>query len=149
MTPATRFAIHYMRLNSLLLAVLAAGCSGGAHPEQIASAEAAYTTGIEAFDAGRYDEAAQRLSEALDGGGLNADMYSDAHLHRALARMELQDYAAAMQDLDVLEQGAPDLDRVYRARAQVYLKQGDREQAAEAFHQARNINPAIEKPEGL
>lgn len=130
--------------------LILAGCGQQAKmEEQGVSSQTAYDAGLQAFEAGRYGDAVDKFSLAIDGGGLNADLYCDALIRRAIGRAEIKDFDGAHADLDAIADKAPDLERVYEARARVYLKQENREKAAEEFARAREINPGLPKLAGL
>jgi len=129
----------------------AVGCcgAGGMSEKTVADSESALTQAEEAFEAGNFQQAVDNYTNAIEGGGLRSEMLAEAYIHRAMAHAELGAFDAAQADLEIAEQGAPQMDAVYAARGYVLLKQGDKEQAREQYRLARSINPQIEIPQGL
>jgi tetratricopeptide (TPR) repeat protein len=133
----------------ILLCVSACGCGDTATVAQRQSSQSAFDAGVKAFDSGHFSDAEFQFTAAIDAGQLVPDMYCDAFIRRAIARAEIGQTEAALADLDTIARDAPDLDRVHAARARVYLRMGNRDQAASEFQLATKINPRLEKPEGL
>jgi len=130
---------------SLMLCL--AGCTDNAALTVVG--ETSLDDGLRAFESQEYDESVSLLSKALERGALNADLMCEARLKRALARIELEEYDLAQEDLDFLMEGAPDTSEVLAAMGRLALKQGDIEQAKKHYAEARKINPAILLPSEL
>jgi tetratricopeptide (TPR) repeat protein len=122
-----------------------AGCSGDAgNPDLRLSAEQALADGRAAFDQGQYELAHQHLGEAIKGG-LNADLYSDALVHHAVAAIHLGRFDEALADFERLDQGATNMDQVYAAKSFLALKQGNKTEANRLWQQAVQANPKVKK----
>jgi tetratricopeptide (TPR) repeat protein len=132
-----------------LICMVAYGCGDAETATQRQSSQAAFDAGVTAFEAGHFSDAEFQFTAAIDAGLLHPDLYCDAIISRAVARAEIGRADEALADLDVIGKDAPDLDRVHAARARVYLRMGNREQAVSEFQLAAKINPRAEKPEGL
>ena len=132
---------------TLGVALWLTGC-GGASSEARNTAEQqnAYDAGMTAIKNRDYETAERKLSVAIEGSRLSADLQEEAYLQRAYARMELNQLNDAKADLDWLEERATNLDAVWVARGQLLRKQGDQPGALKAFQQARTINPKVVLP---
>lgn len=127
-----------------------AGCGGGAVPEKVvAETQSDFNDGMIAVDDKDYETAVSRLTDAINGAGLNPDLLSAAYLERAHAYLELGKYEKAAQDLDDVEPYASDPARVHELRGELYLRQSNREKALAEYTQARRFNPKIALPQEL
>ena len=117
------------------------GC--GSQVEDRSDVMASYNVGIEAFAKDQHEEANKAFTAAIDRGGLAVDQFVDAHVRRAVSRAKLGNAAGAHADLDVVEQGAPNLDVVYAARAFVLQSEGKSSEAAAMMSKARARNPDV------
>lgn len=121
------------------------GCSGDAgNPDLRKSAEQALTDGRAAFDQAQYDQAHEQLGLAIQGG-LNADLYSDALVHHAVASIHLDKFDEAQADFEQLDQGATNMDQVFAAKSFLALKQGKKAEANRFWQQAVRENPKVKK----
>jgi Tfp pilus assembly protein PilF len=131
------------------LSLFAVGCSGEVPPAKLAASEGALDRGLAAFDQQDWATADQELTTALDGAGLQPDLYERAMLLRARARIQAGRLDEASLDLTLLAQGAADMDQVWAARGELALKQGDKTAATEAYREAQKLNRQITLPAEL
>ncbi len=109
------------------------------------SASIAYGAGVDAFAKKDYPAACELLTQALDQGGLNSDLYADAMVKRAVCYGAAGKFDEALADLTKLEAGAPNLDQVFAARAFVLKKQGKVAEANAAMAKARQYNRMVKE----
>jgi Tfp pilus assembly protein PilF len=132
---------------SLLCCAALTGCGGGS--KQAASrreqAAALAGEGLTAFDNRDYATAIAKLSDPVENGGLNVDAYCSAAVKLAVAYAHEGKYAEAETLLAKLEQGAPNLDQIYAARAFLLTKQGKAADARTALAKARQFNRTIQE----
>jgi tetratricopeptide (TPR) repeat protein len=127
--------------------ICASGC-GGTPTDVVVSREAASAAvneGLTAFGNRDYAAAADKLGVAVDSGMLNADVYSDAAVKLAVSYGATGKYDEALALLTTMEQGAPNLDQVFAARAFVLKKQGKVAEANAAMAKARQYNRTIKE----
>lgn len=127
----------------LVLLFILSGCSAQIDAEKLANSEASYHDGIKLYESKNFSDAEKSLTVAIDGGGLNVDLRTEALLKRVICRAELNQFDAAHQDLDELATAAP-LDEWHVARAFVFRKQGEEGKSQAEMEQAIAINPEIE-----
>lgn len=126
---------------------LLSGCSKGMSESQVANAEQAFSQAQAAFEQKDHATALQKYNEAFQAGGLRSDMAAEVYINRAICHAELGNFAAAEADLQIAEQGAPQMDQVHAARGHVLYKKGDKKAAAEHFRTAQRLNPRFRIPE--
>lgn len=137
-----------MKNCSLIVVLLAAGatlgCYGGdaGDPNLRRTSEESLTAGLEAMEAGNHDQAFELLGQAIQGG-LNADMYSEALVHHAVAAAHLGKFDEAENDFEMLDQGATNMDEVLAAKSFLRGKQGKKATAKSLMQQARRLNPRV------
>lgn len=134
-----------MRCRVLLLLVVTFTCGCG--PREMSSAvlansEKSYDKGVELFNSKDLDGAEKELSKAISGGGLDVDRFGDALVKRALCYANQKKFDEAHKDLEVAEQGAPELATVYKTRADVYQMQGDVAKSQEFANKAKATDAA-------
>jgi tetratricopeptide (TPR) repeat protein len=139
----TAIRMLFGTLVSLLLVM--SGCSARLDTLTIAG-ESSYEDGLQAFADKDYAEAVECFSRALERGALNADLMCDARLKRAQARVELEEFDAAHEDLEFLLEGAPDTTVILTTMAGMAIKQGMKDQARDYYQQARKINANVAIP---
>lgn len=127
--------------------VMLIGCADDGTKTQLG--ESSLEDGIRAFEAQDYEAAVGYLSEALNNGALNVDLMCDARLKRAQARIELDEWDEASEDLEFLMEGAPDTAEVLATMGQLARKQGQLDQAKQHYREARKMNPRIVVPQEL
>jgi tetratricopeptide (TPR) repeat protein len=113
---------------------------------ETAEQQSAFDTGVAAIENADYGTAEREFTFAIERSLLLADQQEQGYLLRAKARMELGDFAGAEADLDWLDQRATNLDAVWIARGELLRKKGDDTGAAQAFQEARKINPRVAVP---
>ena len=142
-----------MRSAAGWIAILIASCAGCGKAQiparEVRGAEDAYAEAQEALKQKDYATALDQFEAAIQGGGLNPDLLSEALLRKAECHVELGNYDEAAELLDSLEDQAPELDQVHLVRCKLYAKQGDSAKARAAFDAARAINPKVEPPPNL
>lgn len=114
------------RLLLLAPVIIAAGCStpvdsGAVTVSSLESLEAGRTKAA----AGDFAGARDAFAAAITGGGLQPDFYCEALLQQAECESRLGNHDAALDLLDQLAQGAPDLARVNAARATAKARQAE------------------------
>jgi tetratricopeptide (TPR) repeat protein len=127
----------------LMLVIAVVGC--GPKPMEadvIASAQAAYTKAMDAYQQKNYAEAGELFTTAISGGGVNADQYGEALLARAVCRAKLGDYEGALADVDTAAQGA-DPAQVHVTRSFIFAKQGRTSDANTELTAARRLNRSV------
>jgi lipopolysaccharide biosynthesis regulator YciM len=127
--------------------ISALGCGGTSESLVVSreTASAAVNEGQAAFDNRDYAAAADKLGIAVNSGMLNADIYSDAAVKLAVSYGATGKYNEALTLLTSMEQGAPNLDQVFAARAFVLKKQGKVAEANAAMARARQHNRMIKE----
>jgi Tfp pilus assembly protein PilF len=131
------------------LSLFALGCGNAIPPAELAASEGAFDRGLAAFEQQDWAAAEQELTTALDGAGLQPDLYEQAVLMRARARIQTGQLDEASLDLTLLAQGAAEMDQVWAARGELALKQGDKAAATEAYREAQKLNRQIAMPAEL
>jgi tetratricopeptide (TPR) repeat protein len=125
------------------------GCSRqSAVPKDIvATAESSYEQALAMINSKSYSEALTLLDKALgEGGGLNADMVTDAYVARARCHAELGNLDKAQADINEAEKGTGDLANLLLVQGILAMKKGDDATAQSNFSRAREINPEIKTP---
>lgn len=107
---------------------------GAANP---ALAEGAKEQGNTAFNAGRYDEAVRRYSEAIQLNPKMAVYYSN----RAMANLKLGQYGAAEEDCDAALKLDPTLVKALLRRGSARLAQGNVKDARDDFTRVLTLEP--------
>ena len=120
------------------------GCNESA--KQVAQGESFYSDGLAAFEQKEYADAEKYLSESLEKGHLNADLRCEAKLKRAMARIELETYEAAREDLEFLLEGAPNTSEVLTTLGKLAMKEGNNEEAKRCFQEAKKRDPKLVIP---
>jgi predicted negative regulator of RcsB-dependent stress response len=145
------FAVAFLRTVAVvaLLTCLSAGCKKGLSKTKVTDSESSFDAGVAAMEQKNYQEAAKQFTQALDTGGLNADLRSDALLKRAKAYIELKEFDKATADLNEVEPHAPDVALVHQLRGDLYLGQSKKAEARKEYDQARKFNPKIAIPTEL
>lgn len=136
------------RREAMLLCMgLAAGCSyPGEKQEDIRRAAAnAYNTGLAAFASKDYATAEASLSQAIDAGGLNPDLFADASIKRAVCWAATGKQAEALESLQKIEPWGENQDAVYAARSYILAKQGKAAESRAALARARRLNPRVQE----
>lgn len=109
--------------------------------DTLASAQHSFDQAIAAMADGDHESAAALLDAALiPGGGLPADIYTDARVNRAICFARLDRFDEAHADLDVAAQGAADMATVHVARSFVFKKEGKTSESASEMSAAKKIN---------
>jgi len=129
-----------------LAMAICVGCGGGTSSglvDRRQQAQQYFDQGQEDFDNGDFQSAREHFDQAITGGGLHPDIYTEAHIMRAVCAAHESDFAAAHEDLDKMEQGAPDPDRIFAARSFVFAKEGKMNESRNLWNQARRINPRV------
>jgi len=122
------------------------GCGGSSEiADRRQQASALADEGLTAFQNRDYATAVAKLSDPVDHGGLNVDAYCSAAVKLTVAYAHEGKYAEAEALLGKLEQGAPNLDEVYAARAFLLAKQGKAGEARTALAKARQFNRRIQE----
>jgi Raf kinase inhibitor-like YbhB/YbcL family protein len=104
-------------------------------------AEAAYSAGTALNDAGDYEEAIEKFTEAILLDPQHAPAYSgrgSAYLHTGQSQKAIHDYDEAIR---LAPENSNEADDYYN-RAFIYQTIGDYQQAIEDFTQAIRLNPA-------
>lgn len=127
----------------LFFLLLVLGCVGNRtiDAESLANAQQSYDSAIAELEAGNHEAALDLLDVALaPGGGLQADIYTDARVQRAicLARQGRCDEAHA--DLDLAAQGAADMATVHVARSFVFKMEDNDAESKSEMAAAKEIN---------
>jgi len=140
--------ISSSRVVSAFFAVSFATAGCGTSSEVVQTREAAYAAaakGNAAFASRDYAGAAEHLSAAVKGGGLNPDAYANAAVKLAVCYGATSKYDQAIALLEELERGAPNLDQIYAARSYVLRKQGKAAESRAALAKARQFNRAVQE----
>lgn len=133
-----------------ILCFLASGCGPAQIAEsKIASSEKNVSDSVAAFASGDATQAEQSASQAIDGGGLPADLFVQALMVRAAARGVLGSHDTALADLDQAAQGAGELDKVHALRSLILAAKGDSQGAAAELAKAKQINKNVKVPADL
>lgn len=138
---------HYI-IGGLAAAVFAIGCDGDAS-KKVVTSESYYFEGVRAFEEKEFDEAVSQFTRALENGGLQVDSLCDARMKRAKARIELEEFDEAKEDLEFLLEGAPDTSAVLATLGDLSVKQKELEDAKRYYQLARKENPRIVVPPEL
>jgi hypothetical protein len=137
-----------------LLAVVVCFLTAGCQPSQIAeskiaSSEKNVAASLTAFMSGDVTTAEQTATQAIEGGGLPADLFVQALMIRAAARGILGSYDNALADLDQAAQGAGDMDKVHALRSLILTAKGDPQGSAAELAKAKQINRNVKVPADL
>jgi tetratricopeptide (TPR) repeat protein len=131
-------------------ACLLTGCGG--HTEVVNTRENAYAAVVQAdqaFQSRDYATAAERYDVAVNGGGVNPDVYASSSVKLAISHAMLKKFDDAIAVLDKIEQeGAPNLAEIYAARSFILKKQGKAAESRAALAKARRYNPRIQEFKG-
>lgn len=134
----------------IAMIALVAGCSPPQVAEsKVASSEKSVADAIASFAAGDAAKAEQAASQAIDGGGLPADLFVQALMVRAAARGSLGSYDTALADLDQAAQGAGEMEKVHVLRSLILTGKGDTQAAAAVLAKAKEINKNVKVPTDL
>lgn len=131
------------------LTLFALGCGAEVSPAKLAASEGALDRGLAAYEQEDWATADQELTAAIDGVGMQPDLYERAMLTRARARIQAGRLDEASLDLAFLAQEATEMDQVWATRGELALKQGNKAAATEAYREARKLNRQIELPAEL
>lgn len=123
-----------------------AGCEHPINPNKLSDAEAALQSGLDAIEKQDWATADSELSAALSGAGLQPDLYEQAMLARAKARLNAGNLDGAVADLVILEQGAAAMDQVLSVKGDLALRRNDKTAAIVAYQAAKKLNPKIVIP---
>jgi hypothetical protein len=131
----------------LLLMAVAVGCSapGEEHEDLRRSAYTNYGEGVAAFNSNDRATAQEKLSAALDGGGLNPDVACDARVKLAVCLASSGKIDEGLAMLEKVGLGASNPDAVEAARSYIYKKQGQAAQSRAALAKARQYNPRVQE----
>jgi uncharacterized protein HemY len=138
---ATRVALAYFVVAFCL------GCESSSN--QVATGESSLELGLTAFREKEFSDAERLLSDSLEKGSLNADLMSEAKLARAIARIELDDFDGAREDLEFLLEGAPNVVEVLVTLGRLAIKEGNNDEAKRFFHDAKKQDPKLVIPPEL
>lgn len=137
----------------LLIAVLVAahlvGCAAQVDPSRIQTSQEDFDNGMQAFAVDDFDGARDAFTKVINAGGLTPDAIAEAYLLRAEACIRLNDLETARNDLQAVEQAAPDLARWYALVGQLELAAGNLDAGKAAYGEARKIDPKLPLPEQL
>jgi len=100
---------------------------------------AAFQDGYKAAQAGDFEYAAQRYTDAIESKKLTLEHLADAHFNRANALHFLGRYDKSIEDYSVTIGAKPSFAGAYYNRGFAYQAKGDRQQAVENFHTARDL----------
>jgi tetratricopeptide (TPR) repeat protein len=89
--------------------------------------------------------ALQKLSAALEGGGLNPDAACDARVKLAVCLASAGKHDEALDTLEMVGAGASNPDAVEAARSYIYKKQGKAAESRAALAKARQYNPRVQE----
>ncbi len=137
------FAARGIVWGLMLFVVFVAGCRRGANPKILSAAINAMEQADIAFAAKDFPKAAELYATAMSAGGLNADAYCDAAVHRAESLVRTGKLPDADQLLKELEQGATNMAQLHNVQAYLSKKQGNAPQAAEHQRQAKQFDASI------
>lgn len=137
----------YVVLIAVACCVPLAGCGRASKRVAHRRAEASQLAdeGLAAFDNRDYATAIVKLSDPVDHGGLHGDVYCGVAVKLAVSYAHQGSYPEAEALLAKLEQGAPNLDQIYAARAFLLLKQGKAGDSRAALAKARQYNRSIKE----
>jgi tetratricopeptide (TPR) repeat protein len=119
------------------------GCGNRLTPPPTADAYKNYNAALESMKSKDWKKAGEGFSFCVEKGGLNADLYTDALVRRAICLAQTGDIPAANADLDKAERAA-DLAPVYSARALVLKKAGKTSEATAMLAKAKKLNAKVE-----
>lgn len=124
-------------------------CGCGSQPSAAfrRSQTQALESAVSAYEEGDAATAEQLVTQALTETALNADQVESAYLLRAKARIEIEDYEGAQEDLDLVEQYATNPEELLVVKGQLLAKQGDQAGAELAFRNAKKLNSNVTIPE--
>jgi Flp pilus assembly protein TadD len=125
-------------------ALLGCGPSKTIAPETAASAQASYDEAMAQIETKEYESAVAALDLALTpGGGLPADIYTNARIERAKCLARLERFDEAHADLEVASQGTISEAVVRAVRAFVYKCEGKDAEASKEMAAAKKIDRRI------
>ena len=101
------------------------------------SAENFYNSGMRLIQAGMWQEAEQKLRQAIES---DPD-FADAYNVRGVVRINLNNYEGALTDLDTAITLAPNYDAAFTNRGTIWVAKGDYEKAKRDFDTALQLNP--------
>ena len=148
-----RFELTTVKLTAtkaitLLLFCSLVGCGRGTSPavvETRLSAQQAYDEGVEAFQSKDFSTAEQRLTEALEAGGLYSDLFDLARARQVVAMAAQGKIEEAQAALAIFEANALEKDLVFSTRSYVLRKQGKKKESKAAWARARRINRYVKR----
>ena len=131
----------------LFCVAIAIGCSYPGEKQEDARrvAAKAYDAGLTAFAAKDYAGAGSALTQAIDAGGLNPDLYIDASIKRGVCWGATGKPAEALEALQQIESWGESRDAVYAARSYVLAKQGKAAESRAALAKARQYNRTVQE----
>jgi Flp pilus assembly protein TadD len=133
-------------VNCLLMLVLT-GCGGSKiDPKSVASGEAEFEQAKTMVSSGDHAGALTKLDNAIKGGGLSADLYSEAVLYRAQCHAMTGDVNAANSDLETASYGSPSEVLLEYTKGVVYDKQGKAAESKAAFAKVKKLDPSLKLP---
>jgi len=103
----------------------------------------AYDEALDAFQNRDFAGARELFTQAIEVDALHGDRIAPAHIMRAVSAAHEGDFAAAHDDLDRMEGGAPEMDQVHAARSFVFAQEGKANEARAAWNEARKFNPRV------
>ena len=134
-----------------LIAAFTTGCSNSTSLDVVESRQNTqenFDLAIQKLANGEHAAAKELLDSAISSGNLYIDYLTNAYINRAICSAVAGDFAAAHADLDLIEQGPVDLDKLWAARSFVYEKEGKASQAKAAWTKARKHNRGVAKIKG-
>jgi predicted negative regulator of RcsB-dependent stress response len=129
----------------LAVSVIGCGAPGEEHEDLRRSAYTNYGEGVAAFESNDRARALQKLSAALEGGGLNPDAACDARVKLAVCLASAGKHDEALDTLEMVGAGASNPDAVEAARSYIYKKQGKAAESRAALAKARQYNPRVQE----
>jgi tetratricopeptide (TPR) repeat protein len=133
-------------LAGLWMLAAAAGCGSAAtRGEDVRRASyAAFQDANTALQAKQYEAAEAAFTAAIDEGGLNFDVFCQAHVKRAVCRAAAGRYDEALAELKEVADHGGDLAAVESARSYVFRRQRNESAARAALARARRLDPLVE-----
>jgi tetratricopeptide (TPR) repeat protein len=129
----------------MAVGVIGCGAPGEEHEDVRRSAYTNYGEGVAAFESNDRATALEKLSAALEGGGLNPDAACDARVKLAVCLTGAGKYDEALATLEKVGAGASNPDAVEAARSYIYKKQGKAAESRAALAKARQYNPKVQE----
>lgn len=147
----TMLEFHLGRLASLMLCLCFVSVQIGCRSKMIAEEHArtgaqSFEKALQASEQGNQAAAIEQLNLVIANGGVSPDEMVEAYLMRIECQLALNNLAAAQADLAVVEQAYTDECRFLIVKGKVLLAAGDSTGAAQAFTQAKQIDPLAKTP---